>query len=203
MQATQSASPKSARRPLILVALLFILPVLVAVGFYLSPSLLSLVATKNHGILVEPPRPLSALALKTADGTTLDHAQIVGRWTYWIFNDGTCDRTCEERLYRTRQVRLALGKDVDKAQRLLVALADRPAAQADPEENPDLTNAATGTAPGWAEAFLQGEESLDISQIYLSDPFGNLMMRYPPEISGPDILKDLKRLVHVSWVQPK
>lgn len=203
MQATRSASPNKPRRPLILVAVLFVLPVLVAVAFHLSPSLRHLVGTKNHGILVEPPQPLSAVELKTDDGTTLNDTQIAGRWTYWVFNNGNCDQACEENLYRTRQVRLALGKDMDKAQRLLVALADRPAAQVDPEENPDLTNAAAGTAPDWADAFMQAGEPLDTSQIYLSDPFGNLMMRYPVEISGPDILKDLKRLVHVSWIQPK
>ena len=41
---------------------------------------------------------------------------------------------------------------------------------------------------------------LKAERIYISDPLGNLMMSYPPDINPKGILKDLKKLLRASRI---
>ena len=42
------------------------------------------------------------------------------KWTLVFFTENDCDKTCQEKLYKLRQIRLAIGKDREKVERLLV-----------------------------------------------------------------------------------
>lgn len=55
-----------------------------------------------------------------ADGAPMDDGVTGGRWTYVIFAPSDCDERCQQQLYITRQVRLAMSKDIPRVQRLLV-----------------------------------------------------------------------------------
>ncbi|MGD8557655.1 MAG: hypothetical protein PVJ14_09905 [Chromatiales bacterium] len=190
------------QKTLLITALVFAAPLLLAILLFMRPELVQL-GTKNNGILVKPARPLDALVISVA-GQPGDKSLLEGKWTWASFIEGPCGPACAEQLYKSRQVRLALGKDMDKGQRLLVQVG-APVAL-DPqllEAHPDLIIANAEEDADWLSQFHLDGDSIETANIFLVDPLGNLMMYYPPEIEGPKILKDIQRLVRVSWIKPK
>jgi hypothetical protein len=190
------------QKTLLITALVFAAPLLLAILLFMRPELVQL-GTKNNGILVKPARPLDALVISVA-GQPGDKSLLEGKWTWASFIEGPCGPACAEQLYKSRQVRLALGKDMDKGQRLLVQVG-APVAL-DPqllEAHPDLIIANAEEDADWLSQFHLDGDSIETTNIFLVDPLGNLMMYYPPEIEGPKILKDIQRLVRVSWIKPK
>ena len=193
------------RRTLLITALLFATPVLIAVILHQFPGIINFTGTKNHGTLIQPPRPIDSLRL-VANNKNLNRQSFEGRWTYVVFTHNACDKACEERLYKTRQVRHALGKDMDKAQRLLILLDEKSIpAQEILEGHQDMTVSQAVSVGEWKSVFSvdRGAEDIVTDHIYLLDPVGNLMMFYPKEVEGRLILKDLQQLVKVSWIKPK
>lgn len=190
------------RRTLLLTALIFAAPILIAVTLYQFPGIVGFTGTKNHGSLIQPARPLETIRL-LENSEMLDIKALEGRWTYVTFSQGACGTDCSERLYKTRQVRHALGKDMERAQRLLILLDE--AGMPDSkllEVHQDMRVAKAVEFDQWGRNFEQANKVM-IEHIYLVDPLGNLMMYYTPEVDGPLILKDIQRLVKVSWIKPK
>lgn len=193
---------KRQQKLLLITALLFAAPLLLAIALYIKPGLIQFGA-KNHGLLVTPARPLDTIRLSVGDETK-DKTMFEGKWTWTTFIEGPCAEVCAEQLYKSRQVRLALGKDMDRGQRLLVQVGE-PAALAPEllEAHPDLIVAKADSSSAWLPQFHVDGDALNTDNLYLVDPLGNLMIYYPPSIEGPKILKDIQRLVRVSWIKPK
>lgn len=142
-------------------------------------------STSNYGEFISPPRPLAGTALEP----------LRGRWVLVSFDASACDAYCEKKLYFMRQVRRAQGEDQDRVERLwLVTDAGRPRAE--------LLGAIAGTriepAAGFAAMFPAPGAIAD--HIYVIDPLGNLMMRYPRDPDPSRMLKDLQRLLKVSRI---
>jgi hypothetical protein len=142
-------------------------------------------ASANYGELISPPRPLAGPPL----------AALRGRWVLVSFDAAACDAYCEKKHYFMRQVCRAQGRDQDRVERLwLVTDGARPRAE--------LLAAIEGTrmepAAGIAAAFPAAGAIAD--HIYLVDPLGNLMMRFPRDPDPSRILKDLQRLLKLSRV---
>ncbi len=116
-----------------------------------------------------------------------------------------CAEDCRRQLYRMRQLRLAQGKNIDRVQRLL--LAQEPAADTMIElqaEYPGLA-IARGSAAELRDlrqqfAVQEGEDITSAYRLYLVDPMGNLMMRYGSDDEPKGIVKDLERLLKISYV---
>lgn len=142
-------------------------------------------ASANYGELVVPPRPLAGPPLET----------LRGKWVLVTFDAAACDAYCEKKLYFMRQLRRAQGKDRDRVERLwLLTDGDRPRAA--------LRAAIEGThiAPAEALAARFPAAGAVSDHIYVVDPLGNLMMRYPREPDASRMLKDLQRLLRLSSI---
>lgn len=137
-------------------------------------------AAGNYGELI-PPRVVEGAPLKA----------LRGKWVLVSFDSASCDAYCEKKLYYMRQVRKALGKEQGRVERLWVITdAGRP--------RPELLAAIQGThlartSPG----DFPGERR---ERIYLVDPLGNLMMRFPRDPDPSRMLKDLQRLLKYSRI---
>ncbi len=139
----------------------------------------------NYGELVAPPRPLGGAALE----------RLRGKWVLVTFDAAACDAYCERKLYFMRQLRRAQGRDQERVERLwLLTDGGRPRAA--------LAAAIAGThiAPGEALAARFPAAGAVSDHIYVVDPLGNLMMRYPREPDPARMLKDLRRLLSFSGV---
>jgi cytochrome oxidase Cu insertion factor (SCO1/SenC/PrrC family) len=114
-----------------------------------------------------------------------------GKWVLVTFDAAACDAYCEKKLYFMRQVRTAQGKDQGRVERLWV-ITDGGAPRA------ELLAAIEGTHLARGEAGdFPGERR---SHIYLVDPLGNLMMRFPRNPDPSLMLKDLQRLLKYSRI---
>jgi hypothetical protein len=203
MSAPEPTAVRRGRVKLLLIFALFVAPPLGAWFAWQYVDEHGVDATTNMGTLVSPVRPVAAAGLATADGTVLPDGALRGRWTYVLFAPAGCGEACREQLYLTRQVRLAVNKDVSRVQRMLVLpAAPTGAAKAELDElHPDLrivlssSPDATFAAPFHGEAFAP-----DGTQYFLLDPLGNLMMRYADDAPGKGVLKDLRKLLKVSQI---
>jgi len=189
------------RRVLIGLALMFFAPLAIAFYLYYGPRAWHPGGRVNAGVLVEPARPLPALALALPGRATTGPNFLQGKWTLLLVVSGRCTELCRSRLYDTRQVRLALDRDMNRVQRVLIAEGDCCDPQFLQEQHPDLIAIrASAAAPVLALLPEDDQSGARAPRVYLIDPLGNLMMFYPADSKSEGILKDLKRLLRLSSI---
>jgi hypothetical protein len=162
------------RNKLLWVALVCAAPLVLGTGAYLlrwSPG-----APSNYGELLTPTLVAGLEALR-------------GKWVLVMFDASACDARCEQKLYYMRQVRRAQGKDMSRVERLWVITdGARPREEILPGiEGTRLAVLSEKEFPGKA-----------VDHIYLVDPLGNLMMRFPRDPDPSRMIKDLQRLLRYS-----
>ena len=155
--------------------------------------------TVQHGELLNPARSLD-LRLTALDGRS---TTLRGRWILLYAGSAReCDARCHTALYDLRQVRLALGKEMERVATVLLldALPDAPLRQWLAGEHAAMTVGvdAAGIKSLLAEAFADADATGD--WIYLIDPLGNLLMRYPVTVEPRSLLNDLQRLLKWSRI---
>lgn len=192
--ATPAVNVKRTRLTLILIFALFALPFMLAwvlnfVGDF-TPG-----ETVNRGTLIQPVRPVTADGLVDAQGVALDADYFRGEWTLLYRHAGDCGDTCHQALYVQRQVRLAQGKNIDRVKRLLLLEgAAMPAWAGEAAQHYPGLDIARTAAPEAAAVFPPA------GRIYLVDPLGNLMMEYALDADPRGMIKDLERLLRISYV---
>ncbi len=152
--------------------------------------------TANYGELLEP-RPLPDAPLALADGAPFRLSRLRGKWVLVSVDSGSCDVRCERKLLYLRQLRLTQGKDRERVERVWL-ISD------------DVAPRAEAIAPyaGTWPVRAAGAELLKLfpaqgaasDHIYLIDPLGNLMMRFPRDPDPKRMVKDLARLLKASRI---
>ena len=147
----------------------------------------------NYGELLEP-RTLPDPELRRPDAGTFRLSELRHKWVLLQIDSAACGESCRKKLVYMRQARLALGKDADRVER--VWLVDD---AADPD--PALLREHEGLKVARAARGGLGDPlPLETGYIYVVDPLGSLMMRFPGEPDGRRMLRDLSRLLRASRV---
>ena len=134
----------------------------------------------NYGELIAP-RPLAGAPFE----------ELRGKWVLVSFDAAACDAYCERKLYFMRQLRTAQGKEQGRVERLwLLTDGGTP--------RPELVAAIEGTHLSRVKP--DGFPGRPADHIYLVDPLGNLMLRFPRDPDPSKMLKDLQRLLKYSRV---
>jgi hypothetical protein len=195
-----AASPPHWRRYRVLYLLLAVClaPVIASYTAYyvLPPS-----GRTNYGALIEPQRPLPALALQRLDGSRLPAASLRGAWLMVHVDSGACDADCERKLWLMRQVRLTAGRDADRVQRAWLIVDEAPLATTTIREFDGTL--FLRAQPDEVAAFLPLPDrpaARLADHIWLIDPLGNLMLRWP-KAADPNLMKkDLGKLLKASGI---
>ena len=204
MNATDPGSVKGGRRRLLALAALFLLPLGLAFWLYYGPGNWGPVGRSNKGDLLDPARPLPPIALPMRGGGTTDPDFLRGKWSWIYVGDGACDERCRKVLYLTRQSRVALNKDMDRAQRVFLVTANCCDDVFLAREHPDLVVALLGSVE--SAALLEPFPAYDgvpvgtAGRVYLVDPLGNLLMSYAATAPDKALLEDLKKLLRLSHI---
>lgn len=182
------------RKQLLLLAAFFLGPLVLAFivyyGFDWRPA-----GSTEHGELLQPPGRLPDIELVSAKGDVAPTTR--RKWSLIVIADSGCADECHAVLYETRQVRKALSKERDRTQRILRISGEFDRALIE-LQHPDLV-IVTDDMPAAAE--LAGSlDSLDREYIYLADPLGNLMMRFPRDSGMKAMHTDLKKLLKLSRI---
>ena len=170
------------------------------IASYLTYYVIRPDARRVYGELVDPQRPLPDLATAPLDGAAGNLRKLRGQWLLVSVAGGACNEACQQHLYLLRQVRESLGKDKDRVDRVWLV---NDAAPVPPALLPALKDATvlrldSGALSQWL-APANGHRLED--HIYLVDPLGNWMMRFPAalDMAGAARAKrDLERLLRAS-----
>ncbi|WP_051676157.1 hypothetical protein [Polaromonas glacialis] len=193
----RSADTRSGRWKMILVLLVCASPVVASYFMYyvVRPE-----GRRNFGELINPQRPLPALATRTLDGNAGTLTALKDQWLLLSVAGGACDTRCEQNLYFQRQLRESLGREKDRLDRVWLVDDDIPVR---PALLPALAAATVlRVQPGDLAQWLAAEPGKRVQDhLYLVDPLGNLMMRFPADMDAEAAAKakrDLDRLLRAS-----
>ena len=188
---------RSGRWKMIAVMLICAAPV---VASYFTYYVIRPDGRRNFGELVDPQRPLPDLTATTLDGQPRPLRGLKDQWLLVSVSGGACDAACQQHLYLQRQIREGLGKDKDRLDWVWL-IADDAAVSA--TLAPALTQATVLRVPAQALARwlapTDGHQLAD--QLYLVDPMGNWMMRFPSGMDAARAAKakrDIERLMRAS-----
>lgn len=155
----------------------------------------------NYGTLIDPrayPIP-AALGASTLDGKPVSLDAYKGKWIMLLVNGSECGGTCQEKLFEMRQLRLAQGKDMDRIERVWLITDNQPVETMLMREydGTHMLRAKKGVVNAWLPAETGTAPS---DHLYIIDPLGNLMMRYPKDADPNKIKKDIVKLLKASRI---
>jgi hypothetical protein len=178
---------------LVLIFLAFAAPVVAAyLSFYVWPPK----GRTNYGELIKP-TALPDAALRAADGKELTLGKLRGKWLIVTIDGANCESACDQKLFLMRQIRISLTKEMNRVERVLL-IRDQGTIAADLLKRYPGMHVFSGANAGLLQQFPAVADVAD--HIYLVDPLGNVMMRYPKNPDATGIRRDLSRLLSVSQV---
>jgi hypothetical protein len=154
----------------------------------------------NHGALIQPARAMpgpAALPLRNLQGTPVLPASLKGQWLLVSVAGGACETACEKVLYLQRQLRESLGRDKDRIDRVWLVTDGVPVREAllPALQQATVLRAAQPDLARW----LQPEAGRQLTEhLYLVDPRGDWMMRFPADVDFTKAKRDLTRLLKAS-----
>lgn len=176
----------------------FFIPVILAVLMHSQWFDWRPAETRNHGELIEPPRPLEPFELTDADGRPLRRDDLLDRWQLLHFTPGACTEDCIESLYWLRQVRRAQDRHQPEIALLLITSEPlEPAARNAINELQTDVRILDGEAGRKFAGFLPEPAKTPVS--YILDPSANIILRYPPDSDFNGMRRDLGRLL--TWTR--
>ncbi len=201
MSPDSSAARGAGRRTLVLLAALFLLPLMLAFYAYYGSDWRP-ARRLSHGVLVTPARPLPPVLLTRLLPGAGAGAQIAlplrERWSLVYIGGGDCDTACRQALHVMRQTRLALANNMTRVVQVFLATSDCQACEALGREHPGL--AVFGTADAGGVRLLHEFPPARAHALYLVDPLGNLVMSYDVREDPHGLLEDLEKLLMLSHI---
>ena len=183
----------NARLKLVAIVALFALPIVAStvVYYFFRPE-----AAASYGELLLPPAQAPTVPfVRAMGGGTFGFAELRGKWVLVASDSGACPAACTAKLTLMRQVRLMLGRNADRVARVFVADDTHPL-QAEALASYEGTVAITPQAG----MMLPPVPVNDRAHVYVVDPLGNVMMRFPANAEPRRMLRDLERLLKASQI---
>ncbi|MBY0410647.1 MAG: hypothetical protein K2Q97_11075, partial [Burkholderiaceae bacterium] len=154
----------------------------------------------NYGELIDPQRALPDATAMALDGTAVPLASLKGQWLLVSVAGGQCDAVCQNHLYLQRQVRETLGKEKERLDWIwLINDAATPAESLAPAlQKATVLRMNNAALSAWLAPAAGHQQS---EHLYVVDPMGNFMMRFPAGMDKEGAAKakrDLDRLLRAS-----
>ena len=189
-----AAMTRSGRWKMLLLLLACAAPVIAS---YFTYYVIRPEGRRNYGELIDPQLPLPAFTGVDASGRAVPLTQLKDQWLFISVADSACDDACQKHLYVQHQLREGLGKDKDRLDWVWLRTGA-------PELAEPLKKAtASATVLHVDEKLLAtwltpaaGQRLED--HLYVVDPIGNWMMRFPANADPKQIKRDLDRLLRAS-----
>ncbi|SAL20478.1 cytochrome C oxidase subunit I [Caballeronia turbans] len=190
----------SGRWMLLLLALVCAAPVIASYLMYyvFKPA----GGTSSYGALIDPQRPIPAqLVVIDEKGQSLPFKSLEGKWLMITVNGSDCDEQCATRLYFMRQVRALQSGERDRVVNVWLRTDDKPVSDviktAYPQPDTRMLVADDKSIAAW----LPVDDGTKLTDhIFLVDPNGNLMMRFPKNPDPKKINADLAKLLKWSRI---
>lgn len=210
MPSNPNANPNARRVrsawPLYLIVFICIAPVVFALLVYYVPSLRP-DEHSNYGALIDPQRAMpdsSALALTTLDGQPFDLDSLRGKWLLVTADQSACPESCVRKLFILRNSHASQGKNVHRLARIWFVTDEGQVPEKVLEAyrgyhmlRADPTQLAAFLAPQATDGDRQAALR---APMWIIDPLGNLMMRFPENADPLEVRGDISKLLHSSRI---
>jgi hypothetical protein len=193
-------SPKkgAARWKLLLVLAVCAAPMIAS---YLTYYVIKPSGRNNYGALIDPrDHPIPAnLNGRLLSGEPVGLDAYKGRWLLIQAESGDCNDDCAKKLFTQRQLRVMQGKFADRIEPVWLITDDKPLSTV-------LMRAYDGTRmvrvdAAALRAWLPTEPGTQIEDhLYLVDPLGHLMMRFPKDADPKKVKADMSKLLAASAI---
>jgi cytochrome oxidase Cu insertion factor (SCO1/SenC/PrrC family) len=192
-----AAAKKAGRKMLFMVLLVCAAPIIAS---YFTYYVLKPDKRNNYGTLLDQRAyPVPALASTTLDGRPVSLQQFKGKWVLLMTGSGACAKACRDELFMMRQLRLMQGKEMDRIERVWL-ITDNMSLDTMLIREYDGTRMlrADGAA---VKAWLPADAGTTPAEhLYMLDPRGQLMMRFPTGPEPRKVYKDIYKLLKASSV---
>lgn len=192
-----TAEQPRGRLKLVFIALLFFGPLAAAALYYYAGGALHPEGRTNAGRLLQP---IVNVEGDLGDGVlaSLTDGRSEGRWLLIYANEGVCDTACTDALYRMRQSRLMLGRDMTRLVRVFLHGAEAPDKVLSDGEHEGLIATNNSGLGG----YLDRKRPADLAPggLFLIDPVGNLVMYFTAELAPEDMVGDIEHLLDLSRI---
>jgi peroxiredoxin len=154
----------------------------------------------NYGTLIDQrAHPMPAMATTTLDGRPMALEQFKGKWVMLMTGPGTCSEACRKQLFAMRQLRLMQGKEMERIERVWL-ITDREPLDTIVIREFDGTHMLRADAAAVTQWLPADPGTSTNDHIYLIDPLGHLMMRFPQDPEPRKVYKDIYKLLKASAV---
>ena len=170
------------------------------IASYLTYYVIKPEGRTNYGALLDPRQhPIPQIGATTLDGKTTGLDAYKGKWILLQADSGDCAEACRNKLLQQRQLRLIQGKEMDRVERVWLVTDDKPI-------DTVLLREYDGTRvlradPAKLKEWLPAEQGATATDhVYMIDPRGNLMMRFPKNADPNRMKKDVSKLLRASSI---
>jgi hypothetical protein len=175
---TMQRAPDRGRWKMLAVLAVCAAPVLAS---YFTYYVIKPTTHNNYGTLVDPRSyPIPPLASTTLDGRPEGLDKYKGKWIMLKVGGGECAQACQKQLFTMRQERLMQGKEMDRVERVWL-VTDRAPIETVLIREYDGMHMLRAPAAVVAKWLPSDPGTTADEHIYLIDPLGNLMMRFPKD----------------------
>ncbi len=190
----------SGRLRMLLVLLVCAAPVIAS---YLTYYVVRPQSLRSFGELILPVAAMPDLQAKDLKGQTVALSSLKKQWLLVSVAGGACPAECQQNLFLQRQTRAALGRERDRTDWVWLVTDDAPldAALLVGLQDAIVLRVPQAEVSQWLKP--QAASKLE-DHLYLVDPNGDWMMRFPALLQidqAPKMRKDWDRLLRasVSW----
>jgi len=161
----------------------------------------------NYGALIDPRQyPIPAMASTTLDGKPARLEDYKGKWIMLKVGPSDCQQDCQDQLFAMRQLRTMQGKEMERIERVWMITDNAPLETMLLRVNDGtrMLRAPADVLEKWLP--VEGGADRASDHVYLIDPLGNLMMRFPKGAVSSDIEKvkrvhkDIAKLLKASAI---
>ena len=161
----------------------------------------------NYGALIDPRNyPIPAMASTTLDGKPAKLEDFKGKWIMLKIGSSDCQQDCQDQLFAMRQLRTMQGKEMERIERVWLITDEQPLETMllRVNDGTHMLRAPADVVAKWLPLEGSGDRLSD--HVYLIDPLGNLMMRFPKGAVSSDVEKvkrvhkDIAKLLKASAI---
>jgi len=192
-----SKQKKEGRWKLLLIVAVCAAPVIAS---YFTYYVIKPTARTNYGDLLDPRNyPIPQLGATTLDGQPAALDAYKGKWIMLQADDANCPDACKEKLLDMRQVRLMQGKEMDRIERVWLITDEQPLDTLLMREydGTHMLRVKRAALASWLPVEAGGALA---DYIYIVDPLGNLMLRFPKKPDPYKMKKDIAKLLTASSI---
>ena len=194
------------QRSLLMLAAIFIGPMLLAYLIVNNMHSFGEFDTKNHGELITPAKPLKDVALTRINGESFKLSDLRKKWLMVYIGSSSCDVKCDDNLYKMRQSRLAQGGELKRIKRLYISIDGKPDTSLQEvlskHQGLDVVYGDKLQIQQILNQFELSQQAVSNEMVgmFIVDPLGNLVMRYNSGFDAKGLIKDLTHLLKASYI---